>query len=72
MAVINGSYGEREKWVGEFSLQHSTTTFCAKGGGGGSYKKRKRKKEEVQHAMKNMIPESNGKDRTLKEEEEGS
>ena len=41
-------------------------------GGGGSYKKRKRKKEEVQHAMKNMIPESNGKDRTLKEEEEGS
>ena len=43
-----------------------------KGGGGrGSYKKRKRKKEEVQHAMKNMIPESNGKDRTLKEEEEG-
>ena len=41
-------------------------------GGGGSYKKRKRKKEEVQHAMKNMILESNGKDRTLKEEEEGS
>ena len=45
---------------------------CEGGGGRGSYKKRKRKKEEVQHAMKNMIPESNGKDRTLKEEEEGS
>ena len=27
--------------------------------------------KEVQHAMKNMILESNGKDRTLKEEEEG-
>ena len=42
MAVINGSYGEREKWVGEFSLQHSTTTFCAKGGG--ELQKKKKKK----------------------------
>ena len=24
LTVINGSYGEREKWVGKFSLQHST------------------------------------------------
>ena len=64
MAVINGSYGECEKWVGEFSLQPSTAMFCAKGG---SYKK-KRKKGNTQ---KTRMPESSGKDRTLKEEEEG-
>ena len=44
MAVINGSYGEREKWVGEFSLQHSTAMFRAKGGGGSYNKKEEEKK----------------------------
>ena len=55
---------------GIFTPTFNYHVLCKRGGG--SYKKRKRKKEEVQHAMKNMILESNGKDRTLKEEEEGS
>ena len=67
MTVINRSYKEREKWVGKFSLQHSTATSRARGGGGrGSYKKK-----EVQHAKKTRIPKSSGKDKTLKEEEGG-
>ena len=57
---------------GIFTPTFNYHVLCKRGGGRGSYKKRKRKKEEVQHAMKNMILESNGKDRTLKEEEEGS
>ena len=39
MAVINESYGECEKWVGEFSLQKSTATFRAKEA---SYPKKKK------------------------------
>ena len=66
MAVINGSYGECEKWVGEFSLQKSTATFREKGG---SYPKKNKKK--VQHAKKTKIPESSEKDRTLKKEDKG-
>ena len=66
MTVINGSYKEREKWVGKFSLQHSTATSRARGGGRGSYKKK-----EVKHAKKTRIPKSSGKDKTLKEEEGG-
>ena len=63
MAVINGSYGEREKWVGEvFTLTFNCHVSCK----GGSYEKR-----EVQHAKKTRIPKSSRKDRTLKEEEEG-
>ena len=31
LTVINGSYGEREKWMENISLQHSTAMSCAKG-----------------------------------------
>ena len=57
--------------MGEFSLQHSTAMFRAKGGGGVTKKIRRKKRKEVQHAKKTRIPESSRKDRTLKEEEEG-
>ena len=62
MSVINRSYGKCEKWVGEFSLQKSIAMFCAKG---------VELPKKVQHAKKTKIPESSGKDRTLKKEDKG-
>ena len=61
-----GVMGDMKSGWGKFSLQHSTAMSRAKGGVWGSYKKK-----EVQHAKKTRIPESSGKDRTLKEEEGG-
>ena len=63
MAVINESYGEREKWMGEVFTQ---TFNCHVPGKRGELPKKK-----VQHAKKTRIPKNSGKDRTLKEEKEG-
>jgi len=53
LVVINGSYGEREKWVEEvFTLKFNCHILC---------KGRELQKKEVQHAKKTRIPKSSGK-----------
>jgi len=32
LAIINGSYGERKKWMGKYSLKHLTAMSRAKRG----------------------------------------
>ena len=51
LAVINESYGEREKWVGKFYSKINCHVSCKRG---------KLQKKEAQRAKKAGIPNDNG------------